>query len=112
LPASTPIQGNGLEQHYGSEGVWKHSPSMKMPIVAKFAGLPSDQAPQWTPADDLSIEAKTLQAAREIDRNLALTPGPGLGKTEMPAQRADFLLRAGTSRHPQTHLGDFAHCLC
>ena len=34
-------------------------------------------------------------------RNLALTAGPGAGKTEMLAQRADFLLRTGLCRYPQ-----------
>ncbi|MGJ8839352.1 UvrD-helicase domain-containing protein [Salmonella enterica subsp. enterica serovar Kentucky] len=32
---------------------------------------------------------------------LALTAGPGAGKTEMLAQRADFLLRTGTCRYPK-----------
>ena len=40
-------------------------------------------------------------AVRESDNNLALTAGPGAGKTEMLAQRADFLLRTGTSRYPK-----------
>ncbi|MGJ8863282.1 UvrD-helicase domain-containing protein, partial [Salmonella enterica subsp. enterica serovar Kentucky] len=34
-------------------------------------------------------------------RCLALTEGPGAGKTEMLAQRADFLLRTGTCRYPK-----------
>ena len=32
---------------------------------------------------------------------MALTAGPGAGKTEMLAQRADFLLRTGVCRYPQ-----------
>ena len=40
-------------------------------------------------------------AAKEIGRNLALTAGPGAGKTEMLAQRADFLLRTGMCRYPK-----------
>ncbi|MBF4437174.1 ATP-dependent helicase, partial [Vibrio anguillarum] len=32
---------------------------------------------------------------------LALTAGPGAGKTEMLAQRADFLLRTGSCRYPK-----------
>lgn len=56
---------------------------------------------QWAPADDLSLEPNALKAAKEIDRNLALTAGPGAGKTEMLAQRADFLLRTGMCRYPK-----------
>lgn len=56
---------------------------------------------RWSPADGLSLEPNADTAAREIDRNLALTAGPGAGKTEMLAQRADFLLRTGTCRYPK-----------
>lgn len=56
---------------------------------------------RWTPSDNLKLEPNALVAATEIDRNLALTAGPGAGKTEMLAQRADFLLRTGTCRYPK-----------
>lgn len=56
---------------------------------------------QWSPADGLFLEPNALAAAKEIDRNLALTAGPGAGKTEMLAQRADFLLRTGMCRYPK-----------
>ena len=56
---------------------------------------------QWSPADGLSLEPNSLTAAKEIVRNLALTAGPGAGKTEMLAQRADFLLRTGMCRYPK-----------
>lgn len=56
---------------------------------------------QWSPADSLSLEPNALAAAKEIERNLALTAGPGAGKTEMLAQRADFLLRTGSCRYPK-----------
>ncbi|WPH18065.1 ATP-dependent helicase [Variovorax paradoxus] len=56
---------------------------------------------RWQPADGLKLEPNALVAARETSRSLALTAGPGAGKTEMLAQRADFLLRTGTSRYPQ-----------
>lgn len=59
------------------------------------------RAERWSPADGLSLEPNALTAAKEIDRNLALTAGPGAGKTEMLAQRADFLLRSGTCRYPK-----------
>nr|WP_233160522.1 ATP-dependent helicase [Aquitalea sp. ASV11] len=42
-----------------------------------------------------------MRAAKARKRCLALTAGPGAGKTEMLAQRADFLLRTGTCRYPK-----------
>lgn len=56
---------------------------------------------RWQPSDGLKLEPNALAAAREIHRSLALTAGPGAGKTEMLAQRADFLLRTGVCRYPQ-----------
>lgn len=56
---------------------------------------------QWSPSDGLSLEPNALAAAKEINRNLALTAGPGAGKTELLAQRADFLLRTGACRYPK-----------
>src|SRR4051794_13662161 len=56
---------------------------------------------RWIPSDNLELEPNALAAATEIERNVALTAGPGAGKTEMLAQRADFLLRTGTCRYPR-----------
>ncbi|GGI53233.1 UvrD-helicase domain-containing protein [Oxalicibacterium solurbis] len=56
---------------------------------------------QWFPSDVPSLEPNALAAAKETGRNLALTAGPGAGKTEMLAQRADFLLRTGACRYPR-----------
>lgn len=55
----------------------------------------------WHPADGMTLEPNALRAATEQKRCLALTAGPGAGKTEMLAQRADFLLRTGTCRYPK-----------
>lgn len=55
----------------------------------------------WQPADGLVLEPNALRAATEPMHCLALTAGPGAGKTEMLAQRADFLLRTGTCRYPK-----------
>ena len=55
----------------------------------------------WKPADGLTLEPNALLAAKERTRSLALTAGPGAGKTEMLAQRADFLLRTGICRYPK-----------
>ena len=58
-------------------------------------------AETWQPADGLILEPNALRAAKEMERSLALTAGPGAGKTEMPAQRADFLLRTQSCRYPK-----------
>lgn len=56
---------------------------------------------RWVPSDNLKLEPNALLAATETEKNLALTAGPGAGKTEMLAQRADFLLRTGICRYPK-----------
>jgi len=56
---------------------------------------------EWQPADGLMLEPNAKRAAKARKRCLALTAGPGAGKTEMLAQRADFLLRTGTCRYPK-----------
>jgi superfamily I DNA/RNA helicase len=55
----------------------------------------------WRPAEGLTLEPNALRAAKEKVHSLVLTAGPGAGKTEMLAQRADFLLRTGTCRYPK-----------
>jgi superfamily I DNA/RNA helicase len=55
----------------------------------------------WIPADGLALEPNALRAATDQEHCLALTAGPGAGKTEMLAQRADFLLRTGFCRYPK-----------
>ncbi|MCK6053604.1 ATP-dependent helicase [Moraxella osloensis] len=55
----------------------------------------------WLPADGLTLEPNAFRAASEQHQNLALTAGPGAGKTEMLAQRADFLLRTNTCPYPK-----------
>lgn len=59
------------------------------------------QIDRWSPSAGLGLEPNALRAATETTRNLALTAGPGAGKTEMLAQRADFLLRTGSCRYPR-----------
>lgn len=56
-------------------------------------------AEAWQPADGLILEPNAMRAAKEHERCLVLTAGPGAGKTEMLAQRADFLLRTGTCHY-------------
>ncbi|MFT7373637.1 MAG: superfamily I DNA/RNA helicase [Oleiphilaceae bacterium] len=56
---------------------------------------------EWKPADGLILEPNAERAASETLRCLGLTAGPGAGKSEMLAQRADFLLRTGTCPYPK-----------
>ena len=55
----------------------------------------------WVPANNLILEPNALIAAKEQYRSLALTAGPGAGKTELLAQKADFLLRTGMCPYPK-----------
>lgn len=55
---------------------------------------------RWRPAGGLKLEPNADIAVRDITHSLALTAGPGAGKTEMLAQKADFLLRTGACLFP------------
>lgn len=45
------------------------------------------RAEHWKPSDGFVLEPNALEAATETEANLALTAGPGAGKTEMLATR-------------------------
>jgi superfamily I DNA/RNA helicase len=55
----------------------------------------------WKPAGGLTLEPNALLAVTHDDKSVAVTAGPGAGKTEMLAQKADFLLRTGSCYYPQ-----------
>lgn len=55
----------------------------------------------WTPSDGIVLEPNAAFAAKEQVRCVALTAGPGSGKSELLAQRADFLLTTGVCRYPK-----------
>ncbi|MCI1636767.1 MAG: ATP-dependent helicase [Bifidobacterium crudilactis] len=59
--------------------------------------LPED----WRPPEGITLEPNALRAVREPTTNVVVTAGPGAGKTELLAQRADFLLATGACRYPQ-----------
>ncbi|MGW6571409.1 UvrD-helicase domain-containing protein [Streptomyces sp. NPDC054945] len=56
---------------------------------------------QWHPVDGLALEPNALSAVTMSDRNVVVSAGPGAGKTELLAQRADFLLRTGQCPYPR-----------
>lgn len=58
-------------------------------------------ANNWIPADGLILEPNAMTVITSTEGCYALTAGPGAGKTEMLAQRADFLLRTQTCRYPK-----------
>lgn len=59
------------------------------------------RAEDWRPVDDLILEPNALTAATAIDSSVVVAAGPGAGKTELLAQRADFLLRTGECPYPR-----------
>lgn len=55
----------------------------------------------WKPSNGLTLEPNAYAAATSQYGSIALMAGPGAGKTEMLAQRADFLLRTGICKYPK-----------
>jgi hypothetical protein len=55
----------------------------------------------WRSVDDLKLEPNALTAVTTIEQNVVVAAGPGAGKTELLAQRADFLLRTGACPYPR-----------
>jgi superfamily I DNA/RNA helicase len=55
----------------------------------------------WHPAAEMLLEPNARTAATMTPGNAVVTAGPGAGKTELLAQRADFLLRTGACRYPR-----------
>jgi len=56
---------------------------------------------QWMPGGGITLEPNAEIACREQCRSVAVTAGPGAGKTELLAQRADFLLRINACPYPR-----------
>lgn len=56
---------------------------------------------RWVPSPGIRLEQSAWEVIRERDRSVVLTAGPGAGKTEVLAQRADFLLRTNGCRYPK-----------
>lgn len=55
----------------------------------------------WLPADGITLEPNALLAAREQGKDIVVSAGPGAGKTELLAQRADFLLTTSGCPYPR-----------
>ncbi|MFN7894589.1 MAG: UvrD-helicase domain-containing protein, partial [Cyanobacteriota bacterium] len=59
------------------------------------------QVEDWSPSNGLLLEPNAEIAVRARQGCVALLAGPGAGKTETLAQRADFLLRTCTCSYPR-----------
>lgn len=55
----------------------------------------------WRPSSGLTLEPNARRAVTSQAGCIALLAGPGAGKTETLAQRADFLLRTGVCPYPK-----------
>lgn len=56
---------------------------------------------EWSPSSDVDLEPNADLACREQRRSVAVTAGPGAGKTELLAQRADYLLSTNACPYPK-----------
>ncbi|MFW0778210.1 MAG: UvrD-helicase domain-containing protein [Rickettsiales bacterium] len=56
---------------------------------------------QWQPSEGFLGSKTSDRIIREEQRNLSILAGPGSGKTEILAQRANFLLQTGACKPPQ-----------
>ena len=54
----------------------------------------------WEPMDEFLSTKTTERIIRENHNNLSILAGPGAGKTEILAQRANFLLQTGACKSP------------
>lgn len=54
---------------------------------------------EWRPTDGFILEDKASEAVK-ADGNLLVIAGPGTGKTEMLAQKANYLFETGICRNP------------
>ncbi|MDO3651256.1 ATP-dependent helicase [Nocardia mangyaensis] len=56
---------------------------------------------QWSPVDGVVLEPNAMSAATISGESVVVSAGPGAGKTELLAQRADYLLRTGECPYPR-----------
>lgn len=55
----------------------------------------------WEPSDGFITTKTAEKIIKENQKNLSILAGPGAGKTELLAQRANFLLQTGACKAPQ-----------
>jgi superfamily I DNA/RNA helicase len=55
----------------------------------------------WTPSPGIILEPNAFTAVTSLDANVAVSAGPGAGKTELLAQRADFIFTTRACSYPK-----------
>lgn len=55
----------------------------------------------WVPTNGMTLEPNAINAVKELKSNVVVSAGPGAGKTELLAQRAEYLLATGACRYPR-----------
>lgn len=55
----------------------------------------------WAPVDGIHLEPNALTAVKADAGSVVVTAGPGAGKSELLAQRADYLFRTGACPYPR-----------
>ncbi|WP_447645218.1 UvrD-helicase domain-containing protein [Nocardioides zeae] len=61
----------------------------------------TDAAAKWRPTPGIVLEPNAERAVRTLVDNVAVPAGPGAGKTELLAQRANFLFTTGACPYPK-----------
>lgn len=54
----------------------------------------------WLPTDGIELTSEQNTVLKITDKNIAITAGPGTGKTEVLAQKATYLLQTGLCQFP------------
>ncbi len=70
-------------------------------VQEKLAGCLSDSTGGMAASRRPQAEPNALAATTEIEQSVVVAAGPGAGKTELLAQRADFLFRTGACPYPR-----------
>jgi superfamily I DNA/RNA helicase len=63
--------------------------------------MPKLSPSEWRPTSSYQLTDKVDSILKETNENIIVIAGPGAGKTEILAQRANYLLQTGLCRSPQ-----------
>ena len=65
------------------------------------SAVSTDAAARWRPTPGIVLEPNAEKTVRTLSYNVAVPAGPGAGKTELLAQRANFLFTTGACPYPK-----------
>lgn len=76
---------------------------MRMPVQTEdlSSARTAEAAVRWKPTPGIVLEPNAEKTVRTLVDNVAVPAGPGAGKTELLAQRANFLFTTGACPYPQ-----------